>query len=79
MTTGQPTFGELVRQRREARDLSQERVAREIRCTLRTFQNIENGNVQSPNRGVLARLMKLLDLTPEDVAAGARKDGRSEA
>lgn len=71
MTTARPTFGALCHERRKALNFTQEYVAREVGCQLRTLQRIEKGEIKSPQQSTLLGLMKLLGIAAEEVEVDA--------
>lgn len=62
-----PTFGEVVRAHREALGLTQEQLAREIPCLLRTIQRVESGAIQTPKRATLLALVKRLGIEGSEI------------
>lgn len=63
----QQTFGQLVRAHREALGLTQEQLAREIPCNLRTIQRVEAGQIQTPKRTTLFALVKRLGIEESEI------------
>lgn len=72
-------YGDRIRRAREARDWTQEDLARESGVPKRTIQEIENGRVAKPQRATDLKLRGALDIEgdadrersewPEDIAA----------
>lgn len=73
------TFGDTIREAREARGWTQDELAQNSGVPKRTVQEIENGRVKRPQRATDLKLRQALDLEgnaerersewPEDVAA----------
>ena len=65
MTT---TFGDRIKQRRRALDLTQHQLAEQVACSVITIQKLEAG-VRRPSQQMLRRLADCLQLTSDDRAA----------
>lgn len=61
-------FGEWLRQRRRALDLTQAELAQRVGCALVTVKKIERG-AQRPSKQMTARLATVLAIQPSDQAA----------
>jgi len=58
------TFGTWLQQRRKAFDLTQEKLAERVSCSLTAIQKIENGS-RKPSRQIAERLAESLSIPPE--------------
>jgi predicted ATPase/DNA-binding XRE family transcriptional regulator len=67
MPTGPLTLGEWMKRRRRALDLTQEKLARQVPCSVVTIQKIEGGG-RRPSREFARRLAECLDIPPEQHA-----------
>lgn len=68
----EPHLGVLVRDRRKARCMSQEELARLIGCSLGAISKLERGVRRNPRGEIANGLIEHLGLTAEQVL-GARK------
>src|SRR6266508_4269626 len=59
------SFGQALKQRRRARDLTQQQLAHQVGCAAVTIQRIEQGTLR-PSRQVLERLAAILELPPKE-------------
>ncbi len=57
-------FGTWLQQRRKFLDLTQEKLAERVSCSLTAIQKIENGS-RKPSRQIAERLAECLSLPPE--------------
>ena len=62
------SFGQWLRRRRRARDLTQAALAREVPCAVQTVRALEAG-AWRPSRQLAARLAQVLGLAERDHAA----------
>ncbi len=60
-----PTFGQRIKQRRAALDLTQEALAERVGCAPQTIRKIESGE-RRPSRDMAERLALVLELAPEE-------------
>ena len=66
MTSSTITLGKLVRERRESRHMSQEKLARQIEVCKRTIIDIET-DIGNPKFDVMYRLFRELDIPLEQI------------
>src|SRR5689334_6654127 len=59
------TFGQWLKQRRKALDLTQERLAECVGCSLPTIEKIESGE-RRPSRQIAELLAECLNIAPHD-------------
>lgn len=64
----QALFGELLRQLRVERDLTQERLAEQTDCAVQTIRMLEHGR-RRPSQALAERLAQVLVLTPDEQRA----------
>src|SRR5260370_32126281 len=67
----QQAFGEWLRQRRRALDLTQEELARQVGCSAITLRKLE-AEERHPSKQIAERLAAVLNVAPEDRAAFLR-------
>lgn len=71
MTNSKTTLGQLVRDRREALDLSLRQLGQRIGTTDTTVMRIESGEIANPRGEVLRALAEALDVPSADLFAAA--------
>ncbi len=59
------SFGELLKQHRERNGMSQQAFAEVLGISPAQLWNLENGRTASPNARILARMVKMLHLSPK--------------
>src|SRR5690242_20485681 len=62
------SFGDWLRQRRRALDLTQEEFARRVGCSVVTMRKLE-AETRRPSKQIALRLAKVLEIGPDDEAA----------
>lgn len=72
----QALFGELLRQLRVERDLTQERLAEQTDCAVQTIRMLEHGR-RRPSQALAERLAQVLVLTPDEQRAFLKAARRS--
>jgi predicted ATPase/Tfp pilus assembly protein PilF/DNA-binding XRE family transcriptional regulator len=64
-------FGQWLKQRRKALDLTQERLSERVGCSLPTVEKIESGE-RRPSRQIAELLAAVLEIAPDEVPAFVR-------
>lgn len=70
-----PTLGEIIRQYREARGMSQAVLARGAKVEGQTISNIETGATKTMRYEKLERVAKMMGTTPEELLRQANTTG----
>jgi predicted ATPase/DNA-binding XRE family transcriptional regulator len=70
------TFGDLLRQHRQAAGLTQEELAEQANLSLRAISDLERGIKQHPRRQTLQLLAAALNLSPDERAQLERAGGK---
>ena len=65
---GHGSFGNWLKRRRKALDLTQDGLARQVGCAVATLRKLE-ADERRPSRQIAERLADYLDLAPEDRTA----------
>src|SRR5438105_12794978 len=65
------SFGHWLKQRRKALDLTQERLADRVGCSLPTIEKIESGE-RRPSRQIAELLAGCLGVAPEEISSFVR-------
>jgi predicted ATPase/DNA-binding XRE family transcriptional regulator len=68
-TASHPRFGDLLRQYRIERGLTQEELAERARLSARGISDLERGQRNAPQRETILRLIRSLDLSEDETAA----------
>lgn len=62
-----PSFGEVLRQVRKARRLSQDRLGAKAGLNGQTISNIETGNIEAPRGETYEAIAAALEMTPQEL------------